>query len=82
MCPRAAKFRHAGQIEDPEKRKMKKDGRMTVTEAARKVGVSAKTIRRWEEAGKVPQAKKDWRGWRVYFPKDVERLVGFHEALH
>jgi excisionase family DNA binding protein len=60
---------------------MNKDGRTTITEAARVVGVSAKTIRRWEEAGKVPAAKKDWRGWRVYFPEDVERLVAFHEAL-
>lgn len=61
---------------------MNNDGRMTVTEVARKVGVSCKTIRRWEKADKVPKAKKDWRGWRVYFPEDVERLVAFHEALH
>ncbi len=61
---------------------MKNDGRMTVTEAARRVGVSSKSLRRWEKAGKAPRAKKDWRGWRVYFPEDVEQLVAFHEALH
>jgi excisionase family DNA binding protein len=55
---------------------------MTITQAARKVGVSPKTIRRWEEAGKVPAARKDWRGWRVYFHEDVEQLVAFREALH
>ena len=64
------------------KRKMKNDGRMTITQAARVVGVSPKTIRRWEDASKVPFAKKDWRGWRVYFPEDVEQLVAFREALH
>ena len=64
-----------------EKPKMSKDGRMTITEAAGKVGVSPKTIRRWEGAGKVPKAKKDWRGWRVYFREDLEKLVAFHEAL-
>jgi excisionase family DNA binding protein len=61
---------------------MSSDGRMTITQAARRVGVSPKTIRRWEEAGKVPKAKKDWRGWRVYFPEDVERLASFREALY
>ena len=61
---------------------MRKDGRMTISEVARQLGVSAKTIRRWEEAGKVPAAKKDWRGWRVYLPKDVARLVSFHDALY
>ncbi len=60
---------------------MDDDGRMTVTEAASAVGVSPKTIRRWEAFGKVPKAKKDWRGWRVYFKEDVERLISFHEAL-
>jgi DNA-binding transcriptional MerR regulator len=61
---------------------MANDGRMTITEAAHEVGVTPKTIRRWEDAGKVPKARKDWRGWRVYFPQDVERLVAFREALY
>ncbi len=43
------------------KRKMASDGRMTITEAARRVGVSPKTIRRWETSDKVPFARKDWR---------------------
>ncbi len=60
---------------------MLNDGRMTITEAARKVGVSPKTLRRWEDSGKVPRSRKDWRGWRVYFPEDVDQLVAFHEAL-
>lgn len=74
--------RHAQPMQSARKREVKEDGRMTITQAARLVGVSAKTIRRWEDAGKVPTARKDWRGWRVYFPEDVERLARFHEALH
>jgi excisionase family DNA binding protein len=61
---------------------IKKNHRLTVTQAAKVVGVSAKTIRRWEEAGKVSAPKKDWRGWRVYFPEDVEQLTAFHEAVY
>ena len=61
---------------------MEKNQRITITEAARKVGVSPRTIRRWEKAGKVATGKRDYRGWRVYSPADVERLVSFHEALH
>jgi DNA-binding transcriptional MerR regulator len=55
---------------------------MTITEVARLAGVSPKTVRRWERSGKVASARKDWRGWRVYFPEDVARLVAFYEALH
>jgi DNA-binding transcriptional MerR regulator len=61
---------------------MRKDGRMTVTQVAKMVGVSTKSIRRWEKASKVPKPKRDWRGWRVYFKEDVERLIEFYEALY
>lgn len=81
-CPIAGKAYNITRPKGAEKRVMGKDGRMTITQAARKVGVSPKTIRRWEDAGKVPAARKDWRGWRVYFHEDVEHLVAFREALH
>lgn len=58
------------------------NNRMTISRAAERVGVSTKTILRWEKAGKVPKPKKDWRGWRVYYESDVERLIHFHEQLH
>ena len=59
----------------------KPNGRMTITQAAKKVGVTPKTLLRWEKAGKTPRAKRDWRGWRVYEEEDLNRLVEFHDRL-
>ena len=47
---------------------------MTITDVAKKVGVATKTLIRWERAGKISPAKRDWRGWRVYRGKDLEEL--------
>ncbi len=52
---------------------------MSITEAAERVGVSTRTITRWEAAGKVAKAKRDYRGWRVYDHDDVEELIAFHD---
>ena len=57
------------------------NGRMTITEAAKTVGVSAKTLLRWEKAGKTPKPKRDWRGWRVYEEEDLDGLRAFHDQL-
>ncbi len=57
------------------------NGRMTISQAAELVGVSPKTLLRWEKAGKTPKAKRDWRGWRVYEEEDVRELIAFHDRL-
>lgn len=57
------------------------DYRMTITEVAQKVGVTPKTIVRWEVSGKVGKPKRDWRGWRVYDDERLQELIRFHEAL-
>ncbi len=54
---------------------------MSITEAAESVGVSRRTIVRWEAAGKVAKAKRDYKGWRVYDHDDVEKLIAFHDKL-
>lgn len=54
---------------------------LTITEAARLVGVSAKTIVRWEKAGKVRRSKRDFRGWRVFDGKDLKKLRAFRETI-
>jgi len=46
-------------------------GRMTITEVAKKIGVTTKTIMRWEKAGKIKKAKRDWKGWRFYQKVDL-----------
>lgn len=54
---------------------------MTVTEVARLIGVSPKTIARWEKVGKVKRPKRDWRGWRIYDETDVSHIKEFHETV-
>lgn len=57
------------------------NNRLTITEVARLIGVSAKTIARWEKVGKVKKPKRDWRGWRVYDEIDVSHIKEFHDTI-
>ncbi len=57
------------------------DGKMTITDVAERIGVTPKTIIRWEKAGKVKLAKRDWRGWRFYDKTDFKRLKEFKETI-
>lgn len=50
------------------------DARMTITEIADKIGVTTKTIIRWEKAGKIKKPKRDWKGWRIYLDEDLEAM--------
>ncbi len=54
---------------------------MTITEVADLVGISPKTIARWEKMGKIKKPKRDWRGWRVYDESDLSQIKEFHEAI-
>ncbi len=54
---------------------------MSITEVAERVGVSTRTIMRWEATGKAEKPKRNWRGWRVYDHDDVEELIAFHDKV-
>jgi DNA-binding transcriptional MerR regulator len=54
---------------------------MTITDVAERIGVTPKTIVRWEKAGKVNRPKRDWRGWRIYDKIDLRRLRTFKETV-
>jgi DNA-binding transcriptional MerR regulator len=54
---------------------------MTITDIAERLGVTSKTIVRWEKAKKVTRPKRDWRGWRVYDKSDLKRLKDFKETI-
>jgi len=54
---------------------------MTITDVADRLGVTTKTIMRWEKSGKISRAKRDWRGWRVYEKDDFRKLKEFKETL-
>ena len=47
---------------------------MTIGEAARESGVSAKMIRYYEETGLIPAAGRTGSGYRTYGPKEVQIL--------
>ena len=68
--------------EDVKAMKAVVDGRLTITDIARELGVTTKTITRWEKAGKVKKAKRDWRGWRIYTPGDLQELKSLVEAVY
>ena len=57
------------------------DGRMTITDVAERIGVTPKTIIRWEKSGKVNRPKRDWRGWRVYGKDDLRKMREFKETI-
>lgn len=60
---------------------MANNGRMTITDIADRIGVTPKTIIRWEKAGKVKPPKRDWRRWRVYDKDDLKNLKAFKETI-
>ena len=47
---------------------------MTIGEAAKASGVSAKMIRYYEQIGLIPAAGRTGAGYRVYSPNDVQML--------
>jgi DNA-binding transcriptional MerR regulator len=58
-----------------------KKRRLTITEVAQIVGISAKTIVRWEKMGKIKKPKRDWRSWRVYDENDLMQIRELHDIL-
>ena len=61
--------------------KVEQKRRLTITEVAQMVGISTKTLARWEKLGKIKKPKRDWRGWRVYDESDVTLIRSFHETV-
>lgn len=51
---------------------------MTRTEVSRLLGVSTKTLSKWEREGKIPPPARDWRGWRGY---THDQLAGIRDYL-
>lgn len=58
------------------------NGRLTITDVAKSVGVTPRTIMRWEKAGKIKRSKRDWRGWRFYIKEDVDEIRRFFESSY
>ncbi len=58
------------------------DGRLSITEVAKFIGVTPRTIMRWEKTGKIKRSKRDWRGWRFYMKDDLEEIRKFYESTY
>ena len=58
------------------------EGRFSITQVAKQLGVSPKTITRWERAGKIKQAKRDWRGWRAYSVEELEEMKHLVQSVY
>jgi DNA-binding transcriptional MerR regulator len=46
----------------------------TVSRAARELGCSERWLRDAEKKGKIPMARRNLNGWRVYLPEDIEKI--------
>lgn len=46
----------------------------TVSGAARELGVSEKWLREAEAKGRIPKARRNLNGWRVYTEGDLKKL--------
>ncbi len=61
---------------------MRLERRFSITEVAEQLGITAKTISRWEKVGRVRRAKRDWRGWRIYTQEDLAELQNLIETVY
>lgn len=58
------------------------NGRLTITEVGKYIGVTPRTIMRWEKMGKIKRSRRDWRGWRFYLKEDMEDIRRFYESSY
>ncbi len=58
------------------------NGRLTITEVAKYIGVTPRTIMRWEKTSKIKRSRRDWRGWRFYLKEDMEDIRKFYESSY
>lgn len=53
----------------------------SLKEAAKRIGVSSITLRRWLLSGRVKEVARDRNGWRVFNEGDITRIRKFAEKL-
>ena len=56
--------------------------RLTITDVAKSLNVTPRTIMRWEKTGKIKKSKRDWRRWRFYLQEDLEEIRNFYEGTY
>ena len=54
----------------------------TTVEVAKRLNVCKSTLLRWIREGLMPDVGRDWRGWRMWRSRDVERVKAFQKDYH
>ena len=52
-----------------------------LSEVAGLVGISYKTIIRWEETDRIAKPKRNFRGWRMYTQAQVDEITAIKSEL-
>lgn len=48
---------------------------LTISQAAKKLGVSTETLRRWDNSGKFKSSRHPMNNYRVYTENQVDNLI-------
>lgn len=48
---------------------------LTISQAAKKIGVSSETLRRWDKTGKFPSQRHPINNYRVYNEEQIEFVL-------
>ena len=70
------------QLNQAKQEDKKLNGRLTITELSERIGVTPKTIIRWEKSGKIKKPKRDWKGWRFYEEEDIAHIERIVSAVY
>jgi len=54
----------------------------TTVEVAKRLSICKSTLLRWIHEDLISDVGRDWRGWRVWRSRDVERVKAFQKAYH
>ncbi len=54
----------------------------TTVEVAKRLSISKSTLLRWIHEDLISDVGRDWRGWRMWSEKDINKAKTFKEAYH
>ena len=55
---------------------------LKISQAAKKIGVSSETLRRWDKTGKFPSQRNPFNNYRVYSDDQIELVLKEHEQKY
>ena len=54
----------------------------TTVEVSKRLSICKSTLLRWIREDLISDVGRDWRGWRVWSEKDINKAKAFMEAYH